>query len=178
MSNILTVHEKICSWLELSRTGPVRSSQPAGTRVLKRLRVLANLMHSSLPETVKQQLTVHISRGKSNLPSVLWVALTPAGRSVYESMSVTVCFSHEATGSVLGVMDAVTFPQRWLPTVERAKQSISIDLNKPRAKYKYNDMYVNPIEFPRAGFNEDLFVTHLDESCALLLDTYEKRFKS
>ncbi|MDO6447158.1 hypothetical protein Q4493_15410 [Colwellia sp. 1_MG-2023] len=168
MSKIEIAHEGICKWIQKDREGPVRSSQPAGLNIIKKLKVLAKLMFISLPSDIKENYSVHISTGKSNLPSVLWVSLTPKGRSVYNSMSVTACFSHEATGCVLGVMDAVTFPQKWMPTIERQASEIKVNLNKKGAKYQYNGKYVNPKEFTRHSFDAALFVEHLLNSCQIL----------
>lgn len=171
MSKIEIAHDAICDWVRKDRGGPVRSSQPSGIFIIKKLKRLAKMMYLSLDSNTKEHFSVHVSTGKSNLPSVLWVSLTPRGRSVYNSMSVTVCFSHEATGSVLGIMDAVTFPQKLIPTVERTKGDIKVNLNKPNAKYLYNSKYVNPIEFLYKSFDDELFINHLRCSCIKLYAT-------
>jgi len=173
---LMLSHNKICDWIKNKPSRAVRSSEPHGRNAVRRLKKLVKNILLNIPEDLKERFSCHISTGKSNLPTVLWVSLTPKGASVYNSMSVTACFSFEATGSVLGVMDAVTLPQRWLPTVPRKNDSMSfINLNKSGAKYLYNDMYFNPKEFYVDRFSSADFIGHIVESCEILSAEVEKR---
>ncbi len=173
---LMLSHNKVCDWIKNKPSRAVRSSEPHGRNAVRRLKKLAKNILLNMPEELKEKFSCNISTGKSNLPTVLWVSLTPKGGSVYNSMSVTVCFSFEATGSVLGVMDAVTLPQRWLPTIPRKVEgSAFINLNKSGAKYLYNDKYVNPKEFCANNFSSTDFVKHFVESCEILSAEFEKR---
>jgi hypothetical protein len=173
---LLLSHNKICDWIKNKPSRAVRSSEPHGRNAVRRLKKLVKNISLNIPEDLKSKFSFHISTGKSNLPTVLWVSLTPKGASVYSSMSVTACFSFEATGSVLGIMDAVTLPQCWLPTIHRkAESSTFINLNKLGAKYLYNDKYVNPKEFSVDSFSSSDFISHIIESCEILSVEVEKR---
>lgn len=174
--SLLLAHHKLCDWNEKRPSGGVRSSEPHGKNALIRLRKFAKVQFSLLPENIKDSFVISISKGKSSLPTILWIALVPKNYSVFKSLSVTTCFGFEGTGSVVGLMDAVICPQAWLPTVER-KQTTDrfVNLNKKGGNYHYNDKFINPKEFHLDDFSSKEFIEHVVKSCEILTKEMLKR---
>jgi hypothetical protein len=167
-------HDALCTWVASKGKGAVRSSEPAGGRAIRLLKTYASALESNLPGSTRDATHIQISKGKSNLPSVLWVAVIPKYRNAYNSMSVATCFGAEGEGSVIGLMDAVTFPRRWLPVTKRDVASIRVNLNAAGSKFKYNDKFHNPKEFLRDDFSPQIAIEHIVQSVALLLGRLEE----
>ncbi len=152
----------------------IRSSDKIGLVVIKRLKMLSRELHKALPEDLKEHYRPEFSKGKSSLPRVLWVSLCPRRRAVYNSMSVTICFSFNGDGFVFGVIDSVTIPQRWLPTVQRQKNEITVDVNA--VNYKYNDVFHNPQEMQIDSLDLNVLRSHVIESSYILHKEILNRF--
>ena len=78
-------NKEIDYWIKNKPSRAVRSSEPHGRNAVRRLKKLVKNILLNIPEDLKERFSCHISTGKSNLPTVLWVSLTPKGASVYNS---------------------------------------------------------------------------------------------
>lgn len=86
-----------------------------------------------------------ISWGNGNFPRVPWVAFHLLGKKVSNSLSVTMCFSKDGRGVVVGLMSATTLRTE-METIKRTSQDDYLDVTGS-AKTSYNDKFVNPKEF-------------------------------
>ena len=171
-------HNEICSWVKCKPKGPIRSSDHYGRKAVKLLKAYGSTLLEAIPEDLQNTFKLHISTGKSNLPSVLWVSLVPRYKQVYNSMSVTICFGTQGEGVVLGIMDAVTMPQRWVPLTNRDPNTILVNLDHKTSKFKYNNKFHNPIEFSTEEINWNEFGVHVEDSLRKLKNTVDELFPS
>ena len=156
---------------------PVRSSDPEGVKALSLLRKLGEELQAALV-TNEKGVAFRISKGQSNLPTVLWVAFLPVGRKAYDSYSVGVCFDTRGKGVIVGLMDPAGFPQKKLPTINRTNDKLcQLNVNGPKRNTHFNDRFVNPREFLQKKIDEKNFLNHLDESLSLLIEVHSNRFR-
>lgn len=149
----------------------VRSSSVEGQIAVSALQRFARRVQRIVP--VPDGCSVLISKGQSNLPTVLWVAVTKDGRLVSDGPSVAVCFGYRGDGAVAGLMDSATFRSAGLPTIARSASGKKIiDVDGP--KTKYNDHFVNPLEIGSKEKSAKPFIAHLRKSIAMLLDYYAR----
>lgn len=165
----------VFSWCEQRPHYGVRSSDPSGRTAIKRLKKLANELHSSLPDEYKEHYVPYFSKGKSSLPVITWAAICPKRRAIHNSMSIGFCFARNGTGAVFGIMDSLTLPQRWLPTVERSSEQVKvIDINA--SNYKYNNAFYNPLEINAKKIDIMLIQKILNESSPILHNIIKEIF--
>lgn len=149
----------------------VRSSSVEGQIAVSALQRFARRIQRIVP--VPDGCTVLVSKGQSNLPSVLWVAITKDGRMVSDGPSVAVCVGYRGDGAVAGLMDSATFRSAGFATVARSTSGKKIiDVDGP--KIKYNDHFVNPLEIRATEKSAKPFIEHLRKSVAMLVDYYAR----
>jgi len=147
----------------------VRSSSPEGQYALAALGRFARRIQRLAP--IPDGCSALISKGQSNLPSVLWIAITKNGRLVSDGPSVAICFGSQGDGAVVGLMDSATFKSAELTTVLRTgTRKKIIDVDGP--KTSYNDRFVNPMEIFASEKSAKRFVEHLRKSMLLLEKHY------
>ncbi|TOH00081.1 hypothetical protein CGI90_25770, partial [Vibrio parahaemolyticus] len=136
----ITALARVFEWSNSRPSYGVRTSDHSGRIAIKRLKRLSNELHKLLPDEYKDHFVPYFSKGKSSLPVILWVALCPKRRAVHNSMTIGFCFAKNGSGAVFGIMDSVTFCQKWLPTVERSPEQVDL-ININANNYKYNNAF-------------------------------------
>jgi hypothetical protein len=147
-------------------TGAIRSSSPAGQRIVRELNALSQSVFEALGEA-DTEIERSVSRGMSNLPKILWLAFLLPYARVSLGLSVTACFGRRGEGAVLGLM---------LPSgLDSASGMVAIkrgvtlvNVNGVKKDSQYSDKFVNPREFMLEGFSSADFVSHTRESLILL----------
>lgn len=175
-SKIQPIIESICKFSQRynSKTGAIRSSEPSGVNLIKKMNHLGNDLLTILDNEFTQNFGVQVSKGQSNIPKILWVSLLPIGRSVSKSCSITMCFGRNGEGLVVGVMDSVLNPQGLAPRVKRTESDILVDVDGLRQTAKYNNKFFNPKEFLVDTLDERELVKHIEESSILLYKLLKK----
>ena len=136
-----------------------------GTRLLGRV---ADHVRSSLAEQL-EGFEVKFSRGSGYFPKVPWVGIVPRGKKVSETMSVTICFSKDGTGLVVGAM----FPYP-VKDDQYGTQEIPLDgecgINLKGGKHSthYNKKYVNPNIMMKNSVNADSLLGSIKQSLKIL----------
>jgi len=178
IAEIDRLHRQICDWIKSKPKRAIRSSDRDGTYIRALLKEFGKSFYDLLDNEFKPSFKVAVTKGKSNLPAVLWVALVPQERQVFNSMSLAACFGVDGEGSVLGVMDAVTYPQAWLPKRKRSSDGtlIKVSLNAKGSKFKYDDKFHNPEEFLVDNFDPIRFQDHANLCAKILREEVVKRF--
>ncbi|HCG6477577.1 TPA: hypothetical protein ACGSTT_003829 [Vibrio parahaemolyticus] len=172
----ITALARVFEWSNSRPSYGVRTSDHSGRIAIKRLKRLSNELHKLLPDEYKDHFVPYFSKGKSSLPVILWVALCPKRRAVHNSMTIGFCFAKNGSGAVFGIMDSVTFCQKWLPTVERSPEQVDL-ININANNYKYNNAFHNPLDVIANAINFTEIEEHLKYSCPLLHDVVQEKFK-
>ncbi len=167
---------KVFEWCDSRPSYGVRTSDHSGRIAIKRLKKLSTELHNLLPDEYKDHFVPYFSKGKSSLPVILWVALCPKRRAVHNSMTIGFCFAKNGSGAVFGIMDSVSFSQKWLPTVERSPEQVEA-ININATNYKYNNAFHNPMEVVSDEIDFDAIETHLIESCPTLHEIIMEKFQ-
>ncbi|EIO4563890.1 hypothetical protein LQM11_004532 [Vibrio parahaemolyticus] len=171
-----TALTKVFEWCNSRPNYGVRTSDHSGRIAIKRLKKLSIELHNLLPDEYKDHFVPYFSKGKSSLPVILWVALCPKRRAVHNSMTIGFCFAKNGSGAVFGIMDSVSFSQKWLPTLERSPEKVeSININA--TNYKYNNAFYNPMEVVSNEIDFDTIEERLLESCPILHEIIMARFQ-
>lgn len=116
-------------------------------------------------------LEPQISRGAGKLPSVFWMSLVPKGRSVSNSLSVSICVGRHGEGIVAGVMNSVSVP-RPLRCVPRTNNALLVDVDGSKPETRYNNRFLNPLEIPTHNLKHYDLIPHLSDSLLLLRRIY------
>jgi putative restriction endonuclease len=169
---------EICAFSKMysQKKRPIRSSDPLGIGVLRHLRNLSGALENLLfqQDGDVDRFVIRYSKGQSNLPKVLYVAILPKGRKAYEFMSISMCFDIKGRGFIGGLMDSASMRTGWADLITRSdEEKLEINVNGPKPNTHYNDRFVNPKVFP-LEFNEQELVNHLRESMDLLLSLVSK----
>lgn len=130
---------------------------------------LAKKVFSSLPEVHQSKFHQSYSIGHGSFPKILWVALTPIGKRVSNSISVTTCFSRDGIGIVAGVM-VPNMHRIQIPTVRRSILAKYLNINGGSGRTHYNNRFINPMEFYFDSFDEKAYLAHVAESLELALE--------
>lgn len=151
-----------------AHSGAVRSSDPLGLDILSSLRRLKRELEVLMQDR-SIKLVVSISKGQSNIPRILYVAISRVAERLSTEPSVCICFDEKGTGLVLGMM----YPMSYLkttkfPKVKRDQGEMVVDLSSKRSKSNFNNLFVNPKEFLVHDLATDLFLKHLWESIDFL----------
>ena len=164
--------EEVCRWAKTydNTSWAIRSSTWEGRKILQALTALGKSVYEELDPSIAAFLSAQISKGQSNLPRVLWVALVPKGSRVSNQMSVVACFSPNGEGAVVGVMDSASFPRRLAPLVKRTDGELGVNVDGRSPNARYNDRFVNPKEFLVSEFDEQEFVDQMIDSAVTLVD--------
>jgi putative restriction endonuclease len=169
-SSIKDVVEKVAKSAAVyyETKGAVRSSDPLGVGIISSLRKL-KVEVELLLEANSIKFAVSISKGQSNIPRILYVAISRVAERLSTEPSACICFNEKGTGFVVGMM----YPMSYLRVtkfqkVKRDPSDMLVDLSSKRSKSNFNNLFVNPKEFLIEDYFEDLFIEHLMDSVGLL----------
>ena len=126
-----------------------------------RVEIFDVIQKESLPN-----LDSTISRGNGNFPRVPWVAFHMLGKKVSNSLSVTMCFSKDGRGVVIGLMSA-TGLRTEIETIERTSQEHFLDVRGSQ-NTSYNNKFINPKEFFSESLDIKDIISHITNSLDLL----------
>ena len=151
------------------RSSAVPSSSPLGVDIVRALKRLQRDVESVLAKSNVNKLCVSISKGRSNLPRILYVAVSRTIDRLSSEPCVGICFDERGSGVVIGMM----YPQVYLKTTKhekkvRSKGEMLVDLSSSRSKSNFNDLFVNPYELTLEDLDCELLTNHLLESIRLL----------
>ena len=148
--------------------GPCRSSSIEGVSIVLALDKLAHEIEKSMGNSLLKNRVVHASRGMSNLPTVLYVAIFRSGRTVSTDVSVTICVGKHGEGVVLGAMAGSVFTLSDTQTVKRSAATVRVDVSGAKANVQYEDRFYNPLELTVSEFDDRTIVEHLKKSIKLV----------
>jgi hypothetical protein len=152
---------------------PVRSSNGLGIDIVKALKKLAAFIQSYLNDIKKESYVITISKGQSNVPRLLYVAVSLKSDSLSVEPSVTICFAENGDGCVVGMMYPEAYRRAGLTSLIKVKKNTLIDLSSSRSKYNFNDCFANPLELCKGQIDEAKLLKHLTKSLALLDKEHE-----
>lgn len=109
-----------------------------------------------------------VSFGSGYFPKVPWIAVTIKGKKVSNSLSVCICFAKDGLGFVAGAMFSEEKKEGKYKTVTR--ENDFIDLMGGSSRTNYTNKFVNPKDFYKDKFEEDMLLDHLKASINLLND--------
>jgi hypothetical protein len=112
-------------------------------------------------------LEFKVSKGRGNLPKILWIAALPAGFSPADSLSVTICIGKKGDGIVFGLMVPQLGAFHDLDTQKRIGPNI-IDVDGNNEALRFNNCYINPMEMRISELNETIIIDHMKKSIELL----------
>ncbi len=165
------VFKKICSFCARydKTTRAINSSSEGARLAANLLQRFGIYLMRSLPEAADSRLVMSFSKAKPSMPRVPWVGLTPAGKFVSSSLSVTVCFGRHGDGAVAGVMQPSTVKVSGVQPVNRTtRNSLVIDVDGNNPSTKYNDRFINPREFLVSEIDGADLLKHISDSIVLL----------
>lgn len=155
-----------------AKGGAIRSSSPEGQQALQKMRVIAQAIAAGLELNEKSKFTTRISKGISNMPTILWVAVVPKGYEVSNCVSVTICFGKDGEGIVAGLMESSFLPSaRGIP-VDRRKLGVKVDVDGKKPGMRYNNRFLMPLELVEAEISDDKLISHLQKSLLELQTNY------
>ena len=104
--------------------GAYTPSSGRGAYVVKNMEDIAKELTTILSLSNFGKLVTAVSKGQGNVPKVLWIAILPAGRTVGNSASVTICFGRQGEGIVAGLMVSKSAGHLHLSPVLRLPEEI------------------------------------------------------
>ena len=156
----------------------ISSSSPRGVIIVNALKSLKKAIEAMLStNNLSEEYRVTVSKGQSNLPRNLYVAVVRSLGKLSTEPCVCLCFNEQGTGFVLGMM----YPQNYMKNtkyekVRRNENEIKINLNSKRSKANFNNLYVNPMEFLVEAIDFREFENQLKESIQLLASEYKNEY--
>lgn len=144
-------------------------SSGQGAYAVKSMENIANELNTSLVLSNFGKLAITVSKGQGKVPKVLWIAIHPAGRTVGNSASVTICFGRQGEGIVAGLMVSKGGGHLHLTPTQRRPQDININVDGDKPGTKYSNSFVNPKEWLVQDLVDDQIIEHLLNSLEILL---------
>jgi hypothetical protein len=132
--------------------------------ILSGLTVTANRLSILMSGSVQKLPAWKISTGAGKLPKVLWISFPIGGTSPGNSPSVSVCFGKNGDGIVAGLMTSRFNPSLRLTTKIRDCKEGTIDVDGSSAQTKFNNAFVNPIEYSVENLDSADLISHLVKS--------------
>lgn len=149
-----------------SRETPYSTSDPNVYIVKEHLSILSAEIKERFQD---EKVNIKYSQGSGKFPRVPYLCILPENQTVSDGVYVAVCFGKEGNGAVVGTAESVT-NRKGLKTISRNRSENFIDVDGSSSETKYNDAFVNPIDFYDEDFSEEEFFTHLDLSLKMCLD--------
>lgn len=153
--------------------GAVRPSDSIGLIVLMALKKLASVLQEKLQKDKIFHYHITVSKGQGNVPRILYVAISRRPGVLSVEPSVTICFSENGKGFVVGMMYSKFRLKRKREPQIRSGSVMTVNLSSKRSKSKFNDLFVNPMECLVCDLNEKKLLSHLNVSLELLKDEYQ-----
>ena len=154
--------------------GAYRASSGEGIYVVRAMDGVAQILTNRLSGSLKNKLTVTISKGNGGLPKILWISILQPGRSPANSASVTMCFGRLGEGVIGGLMVPRGGGLFNLSPTKRSPGPILVDVDGEKSASRYNNCFINPKEWLVAEFDEADIFFHLTSSIDILMDLIHK----
>lgn len=114
-----------------------------------------------------QNLTITSSKGSGSFPRVPWVGISPIGKKVSNSLSVVTCFARDGRGIVCGLMSPAEFTIK-APIEIRSHRKDFLNIDGISSTTRYNDKFINPIEFMNSDFSAEDYIDQINKSIKLM----------
>lgn len=114
-----------------------------------------------------KNFVVSHSKGSGSFPRVPWIGISYFGKKVSNSLSVVTCFARDGRGIVCGLMSPAEFSVK-APVVIRSSQKEFLNIDGISSTTRYNDKFVNPVEFMRSDFSTEKYIQHIKKSIELM----------
>lgn len=168
--NLGEVFDAICKFCrEYDQAGEAwQKDSPLCLEVRRNLAKLNDWLRASFSTHGGKSLRVKSSDGATNFPKVPWICILPEGQEVNDGVYVSICFDRHGRGAVAGFAESATNP-KGLITVRRTGGDLRIDVNGPSSGTRFNDGFVNPVEFYKDSFDAEKLRDHISKSLDLCL---------
>jgi hypothetical protein len=146
---------KICRYAKEynDMTKPIRSSSLEGVELISLLQRTSHSLNKAICDYPNSKIETIVSKGHSNIPKILWLAIVERGAIVSMNISTVICFGKKGEGIVYGNMEPTRFGVGLYDTVIRTDKPLKIDVNGSKADNKYNDKFINPKEMAYDEFD-------------------------
>jgi hypothetical protein len=151
---------------DYSSSRAIKSSDPKGMEIVSLLRKTGAEIFELFTEEAKDGFRVGVSKGKSNIPKIFWIAFYPLGYGPSRGTTVTICFGRVGEGIVAGMMESASSPQGLKERITRSNESMLVNIDGPKPDVKYNNKYFNPVAYLIDDVDIDHLIDHLN--CSIL----------
>jgi hypothetical protein len=166
------VFKKICGFCTLynATTKSINAGSSECRYAADLIRRFSVYLSRLFPDLEKTGLSISVAKAKPSMPRVPWVAVLPKGKFVGTSLSVAICFGRSGNGAVVGLMQPSSsgLMGNAIPVVRSGNKKNVVDVDGNNPGTKYNDRFINPVEFLVSNVAAEPLVKHLDESLTLL----------
>jgi len=168
--NLGEVFDAICKFCrEYDQAGEAwQKDSPLCLEVRRNLAKLNDWLRASFSTHGGKSLRVKSSDGATNFPKVPWICILPEGQEVNDGVYVSICFDRHGRGAVAGFAESATNP-KGLITVRRTGGDLRVDVNGPSSGTRFNDGFVDPVEFYKDSFDAEKLRDHISKSLDLCL---------
>lgn len=171
--NFLDYFNAVCEFRQLHpvvKNVALRTNDPEIISVKDALNGLKEKLQQQYKEINNIPFTVEVSRGIMNLPNVLYACILPPGQLVRNGIYTAICFDILGRGALVGCVESKV-TSKGLKTIQRKTGStlLSIDVDGSSGRTKYNNVFVNPVEFYYRVDEIKILDEHIQESMKLSL---------
>lgn len=165
---ITSYFNAICEFRQLHpviKGQPLRTNNPWMKTLRESLNGLKETLENKYKAFERNELSIEISRGITNLPHVLYACLLPPGQLVPNGIYTALCCDVLGRGFLIGCVESKV-TAKGLATVQRKKKPglLPIDVDGTSERTKYNNVFVNPKEFYYPVKDEDAVDEHIRKS--------------
>lgn len=161
----LDIAGKICGISEIlvqNKGETFTSESPRGLRIRAKLSELGEMMRKKC--CIPQGWKTCVSKGNGYYPKVSWVAFLPPAQKVTDGVYVGVCFGRDGNGVVVGCMASNSQKEKYSSLEFFDRTGSPINVNGQHEGTKYNEMFVNPVDYLVSDISENAVVEHVNES--------------
>lgn len=175
MSSITKLIEEVLLFSKLYDNQPALPCNAEGpTKAISALQEFSLKVTKKIPPELIDGFNTIYSKGAGSYPKVSWVSIVPKNKRVSNSPSITTCFSRDGNGVVVGLM-APTNNRMHLKTIIRTNCATFLNVDGMSEIAKYNNQFLNPLEFYLSTFNEKKYLSHIEESLKLFsINNFQK----
>ena len=120
------------------------------------------------------EIKVKIPGYFGNLPNVLYVCILPEKQIVSNGIYAAVCFDVKGRGALAGCVGSKKVSQNIKTLTRKSEHSVlKIDVDGASEQTKYNNNFVNPIEFFWPLDKDEELILHLQKSLQLAFKLLE-----
>jgi hypothetical protein len=170
-SSIKTKLLIVCNLVnKINSEGPVKTNSVIAKEVINNLGLIVEELADFMGSNYHHKLKYLASKGGGMFPSIPWVAITLENTKPSKDKSIAICFDKNGKGFVAGVL-LPTGKDANYPAIYRGKIP-KLNVDGQSEFTKYNDRFINPVEFLMADFSEVDFLNHLLNSMKIFENTF------